>query len=146
MPDRLKGQEVDVNVFSATNGLETSFQNVGSIEFQFDREILSEGYLGQTTEQKDDIHTGVSGTLTINSRTADVMSLIQRITEASKGRLPGESIQIVASYRFPLGGTRRVVIPDAKFGNIPINASDRKSYVEFRFEFAADDATILAAP
>jgi len=144
--DRLKGQEVNVNVISATQGVETSFSDVGSVEMQFDREILSEGYLGQTTQQKDDIHNGVSGTITFHSRTADTMGLIQRITEASKGRLPGEKFQIVATLRFPLGGSRRVVVPDAKFGNIPINVSDRQSFVEFRLEFAGDDATIIPAP
>jgi len=141
--ERLKGQEVTVNMVSTFGGIETSFIDVGSIEMQFDREILSEGYLGQTTQQKDDIHNGVSGTITFHSRTADTLGLIQRITEASKGRLPGESFQIVAKLGFPLGGSRLVVVPDAKFGNIPINVSDRQSFVEFRLEFASDDANIL---
>lgn len=146
MVDRLKGQSVTVNMVSTTNGVETSFLDVGSVEAQFDREILSEGYLGQTTQQKDDIFNGVSGTITFHSRTADTMGLIERINLASKDRLPGEQFNIVAKFAFPLGGSRLVSIPDAKFGNIPINTSDRQSFVEFRLEFAADDATILPSP
>lgn len=146
MAERLKGQEVSVNVISTTNGVETSFSDVGSLEAQFDREILSEGYIGQTTQQKDDIFNGVSGTITFHSRTADTMGLIQRINEESKGRLPGESFQIVAKFAFPLGGSRLIVFTNAKFGNIPVNTSDRQGFVEFRLEFAADDAQILPAP
>lgn len=144
--DRLKGQEVTVNMVSTFGGIETSFLDVGSIEAQFDREILSEGYIGQTTQQKDDIFNGVSGTITFHSRTADTLGLVQRINLASQNRLPGESFQIVAKFAFPLGGSRLMVIPDAKFGNIPINTSDRQSFVEFRLEFAADDASILPSP
>jgi hypothetical protein len=141
--DRLKGQEVTVNVLSTFGGLETSFADVGSVDFNFDQDILSEGYLGQTTEQKDDVHKGVSGSIKFHSRTADTIGLIQRIMEVSKGRLPGEEFQIVISLYFPLGGTRRIVVANAKFGTIPVSVSARDAFVEFSLEFAADEVTVV---
>jgi len=143
---RLKGQECSINVVSTTNGLESAFTDVKSADFQFDRDILSEGYLGQTTEQKDDIFKGVSGNIEFHTQTADVLSLFQRLNEVSKRRLPGESIQIVVTLRFPTGGSRRVVIPKCSFGNIPIGIQSRADFVNFKLEFAADDATIIPAP
>jgi hypothetical protein len=144
--DRIKGQDVTVNMVSTFGGVETSFLDVGSIEVQFDREILSEGYLGQTSEQKDDIFKGVSGTIQFHSRTADTLGLIQRINLASQERLPGESFQIVAKMKFPLGGSRLMAFADCKFGSIPLNFGDRQSFGEFRLEFAAEDASILPTP
>jgi hypothetical protein len=142
---RIKGQEASIVIVSATSGLEPSITEVKSFTIQFDREILSEGYVGQNTEQKDDIFKGISGSLEIHLQTADILSLLQRINEVSKRRLPGESIQIVATYNFPLGGRRRIVVPDAKFGDIPIENSDRDAFISVSLDFAADDANILAA-
>jgi len=144
--ERIKGQETSVTVTSTTNGLEVAFTDVKSCEIKFDREIVSEGYLGQMTEQKDDIFNGVSGSIEFHSRTADVMSLIERINAVSKGRLPGESINVVTTLRFPLGGARRIVIADCKFGEIPINIGSRKDFIGFKLDFASDDARILPAP
>jgi len=142
---RIKGQEVAVNFVSVTNGLEASVTDVKSMDVQFDMDILKEGYIGQTTEQADDIFKGISGKVEFHVRQADVFALTQRIIERSKRRLPGESIQIVATYNFPEGGRRRIVIPDAKFGNIPLSTPSRDDYVTVTFEFAADDARILIA-
>ncbi len=142
---RLKGQEVSLNLVSATQSLEASVSDVKSNDIQFDMDIVSEGYLGQTTEQKDDIFKGVSGKFELHIRSADILAVIQRIIERSKRRLPGERFQIVVTFAFPEGGRRRVVIPDAKFGNIPISTSSRDDYTMVTFEFAADDARILAA-
>lgn len=141
---RLKGQETSIVITSTTNGVEPAFNDIKSFEVQFDREILSEGYLGQTTEKKDDIFNGVSGNLEFHTESADVMAFAQRLNEVSKRRLPGESITIITTLRFPTGGTRRVVISDAKFGNIPIGIGSRKDFVNFKLEFAADDARVVA--
>jgi len=146
VPNRIKGQEVSVAVVSATQGLEPAFTDVKSFNFQYDRSTSSEGYLGQTSNQADDIFEGISGDIEFHSRTADVLSLFQRMNEVSKRRLPGESIQIVFTMQFPTGGSRRVVIPDCKFGNIPINIPDRASFVTFKLEYKADNATVIPAP
>lgn len=145
MPLRLKGQEVSGILASATVGIETSFSNIKSLDVQFDREILSEGYLGQTTEQKDDIYKGVSGTMTLHSGDAGVLSVIQRMNEVTRRRLPGEVFRISAVYVFPIGGARQIVIPEVKIGNIPISSPSRDDFVLYTIEFAADEGRILAA-
>ena len=106
MAPRLKGQEIAVS-FISNSGLESSIADVKSLDIQFDRDILSEGYLGQTTEQKDDIFKGVSGKIDFHVRSAQILAVTQKMNMASKNRLPGERFQIVATLNFPAGGRRR---------------------------------------
>jgi hypothetical protein len=142
---RIKGQEVAASMVSATVGLETALAHVKSLDIQFDREILSEGYIGQTTEQKDDIFKGVSGTMVIHADTPDAFALIQRINAVSRRRLAGENFRISAIYAFPDGQSRNIVIPNCKFGDIPISSPSRDDYVSITFDFVADEGRILAA-
>ena len=142
--NRLKGQETSVSLVSA-DGTEESVADVKSFDVQFDRDILSEGYLGQTTEQKDDIFKGVSGKLEFHVRQAEFLDLIGRMNEKTKRRLPGEQFEIVSTLTFPNGDRRRIIIPDAKFGAIPISAPSRDDYVSVTFDYAADDGRIIAA-
>ena len=143
MPN-MKGQEVRVDFVSATQGVEPGVAGVvKSIEIQYDLESLSEGYLGGLTEEKDNIFTGISGNMEMNLRSADAFSLTERVKFVAQNRVPGETFQIITTYNFPLGGTRRVVLPDVKIGNIPITTSSRKDYVTLKFDFAADDGQIL---
>jgi hypothetical protein len=144
MGTRLKGQETAVSFVSA-NGTEESVADVKSFDIQFDRDILSEGYLGQTTEQKDDIFKGVSGKLEFHVREAEFLDLVQRMNNATKRRLPGEQFEIVSTLTFPDGKRRRILVADAKFGGIPISIPSRDDYVSVTFDYAADDGAILAA-
>lgn len=141
---RIKGQEVSCAMVSST-GLESAVADVKSLEIQFDRDILSEGFIGQTTEQKDDIFNGVSGKIEFHSRDETPLDLIQRINDKTKRRLPGEMFQIVATLAFPNGARRRIVIPDCSFGPIPISTGSREDYVTTTFEFAASDGRFLPA-
>lgn len=142
MADRIKGQEVALVVVSAA-GTEESVADVKSIDMQFDRETISEGYVGQSTEQKDDIFKGISGKAEFHLRDGGAFDLINRMNLRSKRRLPGELFQLIGTFSFPDGTSRRIVIPDARFGNIPISTASRDDYVMVTFEFVADDAQIL---
>lgn len=145
MPN-MKGQEIRVDVISATQGVEPGAAGVvRSFEMQYDIEGLSEGYLDGRTEEKDNIFTGISGNTEMHLRSSDAFSLLDRIKFAAQQRTPGESFQIVTTYRFPVGGTRRVVIPDIKIANPNIASASRKDYVVLKFDFAADDGQILPA-
>jgi len=141
---RVKGQEV-VATFVSADGVEDSIADVKSLDIQFDRDILSEGYIGQTTEQKDDIFKGISGKIEFHVHNADFLDITNRINERSKRRAPGEIFQIAASISFPNGERRRIVIPNVFFGPIPLSTAGREDYVLVTYDFAADDARIIAA-
>lgn len=145
MGNRLKGQDTAIALVSALFGTEESFADVKSFDFQYDRETMSEGYLGQTTEQKDSIFKGVSGKIELHVRSAKVLDTIDRINEVTKGRLPGEQFEIVSTIEFPEDGARRVVIPKVEFGTIPFTTPGRSEYTTISLEYVAEDAFIRVA-
>jgi hypothetical protein len=141
---RVKGQETALT-FVTIDGVVESFDNIKSSEITFERDILSEGYLGQTTEQKDDIFKGVTGKCEFHIASADIFDLIQKINEKTKRRLPGEVFELVSTYIFPDGRRRRIALFNPAFGSIPINNGAREDFVSISLEFASDDGTIIAA-
>lgn len=141
---RVKGQETTITITGA-DGTEDSLEDVKSAEFTFERDILSEGYLGQTTQQKDAVFNGVTGKLEVHLSKASVMDFVFRLNEQTRRRLAGEQWEVATSIDFPDGQRRRVIIPDAQFGSIPFNMSGREEFVTLALDFAADDADILAA-
>jgi len=143
----IKGQETRVDIISALQGPEPGLSGtVKSADLQDDIEGLSEGFLGGLTEKKDNIFTGVSGNIEALARSADVFNMKDRIKLASQNRLPGEKFDLVFTFTFELGGTRRVLVSDAKISNFAISNSSRKDYVTFKFDFAADDSLTLPSP
>jgi len=139
---RIKGQEVTATMVSATVGTESGLAHVKSLDINFDREISDEEYIGQTTNQKDDIYKGVSGSLVFHMDNPDAFALIDRINAVSRRRLPGENFRMVGIYAFPDGQRRKIVVPNCKFGDIPISAGSRSEHVSVTLDFAADDGRI----
>ena len=143
MAIRVKGQE-NVVVIRDSSGT-VSIDDITSIDIQFDRDTLSEGYIGQTTEQKDDIFKGVSGKIEFHFQSADWLDFVNRVNLVSRRRLPGEGFQIISTITFPNGDVRRIVVPSVRWGAIPISNSSRDDYITVTLDFMADDARILAA-
>ena len=90
MAQRIKGQEVRV-VMVSPSGTETSLSDVQSFDVEPQMEILSEGYLGETTERKDDIFKGCSGSMEINLESADFFKFQQAVIERSQRRSPASA-------------------------------------------------------
>lgn len=143
MPRKLKGSNTSVNVVSALTGLRYEFTDIKDCTVTFERDIQSEGYLGQTTEQKDDDFKGVSFKFTAHSRQARILELIHLINQITRGASV-DSIQVVTTLRFP-DGVRRVIMTDCKFGNLEIGIGGKAEYVTFPIDGASDDYQILQA-
>lgn len=142
---RLIGQSVSAIVTSSPGGFETGLKDVSACEITMDMETMSEGFLGQNTEQKDAVFSGVSGNIEFQSGSAAVMSLIERIKVKQQARTAGGTVfNIIGTFRFD-DGTRRVIVSDVSFGALPITVSSRKDYVKFKLDFTAPDCTFLAA-
>jgi len=138
MSVRLKGQ--DVSLLLVVNGtVQDTITDIKSFEMTADLEIKDEGYLGEKTNRKDDVFNGISGRMELHYENADVFNLAQSIIERAKRREPGTQINIKASLVFPGGDTKRVIIPDAYFGNIPMNFGSRTDYGTVGLEFKASD-------
>jgi len=140
---KLKGSNVSVNIVSALTGLRYEFTDIKDCTVTFARDVQSEGYLGQDTEQKDDDFKGVDFSLTAHSRQARMLELLDLINQITRG-ISADTIQIVMSLRFP-DGVKRIILPDCKFGNLEVGAGGKAEYVTFPLEGSADDYRILNA-
>lgn len=113
--------------------------------FQYEFAQNSEGYLGETTERKDEIFNGISGSFTVHQESQDILFFQQAIKERAQRKVAvnGQRINITARLTFPNGETPRVIIPDVKFGATPNNVPGRADYVNTAFTYAAEDARII---
>lgn len=138
MADRIKGQEVEVIVI-VDGEPQSTVTTVRSLEVAIQMETMSEGYLGETTNRKDDIFRGVRGRIEFHLENDDVFTLIKTIVDRARRRVAGVVINMKATLRFPNGDRPRVIIPDVKFGEIPLNFGSRSDYGTLGLDFEASE-------
>ncbi len=143
MAQRIKGQEVRV-VMVSPSGTETSLSDVQSFEVEPQMEVLSEGYLGETTERKDDIFKGCSGSMEINLESADFFKFQQAVIERSQRRTPAAArFNVISTLAFPNGERVRILLEDIFFGAPPVNVGSREDYVSVSLDFECSNVTYL---
>lgn len=140
MAARIKGLESRI-VMVSPNGTETSLADVQSFEMTSMLDILSEGYLGETTERKDDIYKGIHGKMEIHLESQDYLRFIDLVEQRAKRRLPAATrFNVITTLVFPNGTDRpRVLIEDIFFGEIQTSIGSREDYVAVSFDFEASD-------
>lgn len=143
MPQRLKGQEVKIT-FNGPEGLEEGLTDVQNFEAEFQEEILTEGYLGETTNRRDDIFNGVSGSAELHVEQAAYFRFVQRVKDRSQRRTPATGVfNILARLSFPNGETVRALFEDVFFGPLPIRVGGRGEYVQVRITWESSDGRFL---
>lgn len=143
MAQRIKGQEVRV-IFSSPAGAETSLTDISSFEVEPLMEILSEGYLGETTERKDDIFKGARGRMEIHLETQEYFRFVQRVIDRSQRRTPADGVfSVVATLSFPNGQRPRVLLENVFFGPPPMNVASREDYITAQVEFECSGVRYL---
>lgn len=143
MAQRIKGQEVRV-VMVSPSGTETSLSDVQSFEVEPLMEVLSEGYLGETTERKDDIFKGVRGSMEIHLEDRDFFNFQQAVIDRSQRRSPAEArFNVIATLAFPNGDRVRVLMEDIFFGAPPLSVGSREDYVSVSLDFEASQVAYL---
>lgn len=141
--ERLRGEDTEVMLIA--NGQQQDLiTDIKSLEITLELQILSEGYLGETTMRKDDIFNGVSGRIEMHTSDAAVFTLLQLIMDRARRRAPGSRVNIKATFRFPNGQTARCMLPNVKFGQIPLSFSERAAYGSVSLSFENEDLTILS--
>lgn len=127
------------------NGVpQTSITDVRSFDFEFQTEIQSEGYLGETTNRKDSIFNGIRGSMELHYENQEIFNLVKSIVDKARRRTPGSKINIKTTLNFPNGDRPRVLIPDVEFGPVPFSFGSRTDYGTVRLDYEASEATILA--
>ena len=137
---RLKGQETTLSVISPA-GLEQGIgEAVKSLTVEVKMDIMSEGYLGQTTEQKDDLFKGIGGSITIHMTNADFLAFTDGVIARSQRRTSAaDRYSINTTLAYPDGTRSRCIIPDIFFGSPKMEVGSREDYVECSFDFEASE-------
>lgn len=141
---RAKGQEVQLILLLNGNPLD-AIQAIRDSDITWKTEILSEGYLGETTERKDSIFKGIEGKLSFHIETIQVFTLITFAIDKAARRLPGLKCNIKQTINLPDGRRPRIVIPDVEFGPLPLSFGGRDDYGEISVDYAAAQANIITA-
>lgn len=140
---RIKGQEISLLLI--INGVVAqTVTNIKSANVNFQTEVLKEGYLGQTTDQRDSIFHGISGDLEIHNDNSGIFGVVAAIVDKARRRTPGTVINVQMRFAYPNGQRALVIIPDVEFGEIPISIGSRSDYVSFKLPFEAAEAQVIA--
>lgn len=144
MAQRLKGQEVSINVM-AGGVLEDTITAIQNFNVEDEFEILSQGYLGETTDRKDMVFKGVKGDFELHIATQDFLKLTQKIKDKARRVTPDVEFNLTATLNFPNGDTPTITFPDVAWGPIGKNTSSRSDYVKCKMQWAcSDDDTQLS--
>jgi len=108
-------------------------------------DILREGYLGETTQRRDDIFNGVSGKMELHFENQDIFNLFATIVNRARRRQPGAQINVKATLNFPNGDRPRVLISNLFFGEIPVSFASRSDYGQNTLTFEAEDGEVITS-
>lgn len=144
MDQRCKGQDVSVMVVVG-NEPKLTVRSIRSFEITAQMEIIKEGYLGETTDRRDEVYRGVAGRMELHFESADAVKLIETIRSRARTRGAGAQINIQATLAMPNGDTPVILIPGASFGAIPLGFGSRSDYGAITLEFESDDFKVLSA-
>jgi len=144
MPDsRIKGQEVSVQLI-VNNVIRDTINDVRNFEMAPQFEIIREGYLGETSDRRDEVYRGIRGRLELHFENGDVFRLFNQVRERAKRRTPGTTINVKATLELPSGERQVVLIPNVFFGEAPIAFGSRTDYGTVGLDFEAQDYEPLA--
>lgn len=137
---RLRGQEVQLRITQGGVILRT-LVNIENLTWTILAEILRKSYLGQTTEQKDDIYKGTKVEFGFDLTSKEPFVMVAALRDRMQRRTAQAGAQVNLRFTCNLAdGTRpRITIPDLKFQDPSFAIQNRESYAGFRFQCEAED-------
>lgn len=141
MSRRIRGQEVTILIVRDA-ALEAELTDIKNFTAELMTEIISKGYLGEDTEQKDEIYKGTKFSFEMDNHSPDFLTFSAAVIDRAKRRTPDTVFNISAVLAFPDGRVATVLFPDAKFGPQPINVPERGDYVSIKYEGEVSNVSI----
>jgi len=142
MAQRIKGQEVQL-LFVVDGVAKEAITDIRNFEVAAQLELLKEGYLGETTDRRDDVFHGLRGKMELHFESRAVLDLIVQLIDRARRRTPGTRVNIKATLNFPNGDRPRVLIQDAFFGEAPMTFGSRSDYGSVNLEFESSEYTVI---
>ena len=137
--NRLKGQEVSILV-NRGGVLEDQLNEINNFTFNDLLEIITKGYLGRKTEDKDMIFKGVDGSFNLDIAAASYFRFRQATIDKAMN-LNETEINIAGVFQFPdSGDVVTLSFPNCAFGQLAHNVGARADYVSVAIPFACSEA------
>jgi len=118
--------------------LETELVDIKNFNLVFVSEILFQRYLGETNDRTDDVFKHVKGDMEMDLHSSDFLVFLAAVTDRQRRVTPDVVFNISAVLAFPNQQTPTIVVPDVKFGELPMNVAGGTEYVKFKLDYAAD--------
>ncbi len=139
---RIKGQETIVTIVE-NNVPITTIRDINSLDMEAQLEILTEGYLGETTDRRDEKYNGFSGSIGMHFSNPDILKFTRRIIDRARRREVGVQINITSTLSFPNGVITRMLLKDCFFGAIPMSFGSRGDYGTITLPFEGSDYSVI---
>jgi hypothetical protein len=139
---RIKGQEVELILIEDNVPL-TSVNDVRSFEMTAQLEILKEGYLGETTDRRDNVYRGYAGRMELHFENRDIIDLCRRAVDKARRRTKGARINCKVTLVFPSGERVRIILKDLTLGEIPMTFGSRADYGTISLSFEGEDYNVI---
>ena len=138
MAERIKLQETVLR-FIRDGAVETELADIQSADFDFDMELLSEGFAGETTDRKDDIFNGCSGRMSLQLESKEAFDPILAVINRARRKIPLFTVELTGLMQFPNGETVMLLFTDIRFGKFGFSAGNRKDYWKLDIEWGSSE-------
>lgn len=139
MGTRIRGENVKVSIVRGGKDIFLSERAVVSLEYGPQQETTSVGFLGETTERKDEIYKGVAGTLTLQYSDPSVNAFLRDLNDRARRAVPAFRVNITVTEHYPDGGYETLLFPDVKFSTMTKRYSSREAYGTIDLAFTCED-------
>jgi len=139
---RVRGQEVSVQVVQ-DGKIVAELNDVKSFDVEFQMDIMTEGYLGEFTDRRDDMFKGISGKIEFHIENNAPFDFINAVVQRSQSRVKGTQFNVQSTVNLPNGQVKRLLVNDIFFSSIPVNVSGRSDYVTYSLPYEAAEGKFL---
>ena len=122
--------------------LEDTLTDIQNFNIELDVELISRGYLGETSERKDEIYKGTKFDFEMHTHTQDYLSFFEAIRNRAKRLTPDTIFNITTVLNYPNGDTPTRLLPDCHFGPLGDKTPSRGEYKTSKVQGEVGDDTV----
>lgn len=139
---RVRGEDLELRIISdgEVEGLITA---ITACEFEDQREIKSDGFVGERTNRKSSVYNGVRGNISLQIESSEWFDFMVKSKAKAKRETPNVQFNLIGTFLFPSGDVKQLSIPDVSFGAIPIRIASRTDWVTATLDWEASDYNVL---
>lgn len=139
---RVLGQQTQVAFILDGEVVSQTFA-IKSNSLNFQMEILTEGYLGETTNRRDNVFNGMAGSVDLHFSNVRLFTFVQALVDAARRRVQGVNMNVKHTYQFMNNRRAIVVLPSVSVGEIPLNNGGRAEFVTGTIPYEAESSSLI---